>query len=257
MAKNGNNGTGTAIAVAEPQEAPAWLQKKEPQGIEEIGKYQNMLRLKIIQSQTDPQLQELYEVGTVILRPDNILVAKFGESFDVIPLVFWPEWVKWCDANDTEGGIFEDTSRDPNSEIAKRARNPKTWFEPYPKASGHQDEWRYRYATHLNFVVQVQSGDAAGLGTIITFAKGGYPDGAKLSGYLSRRNTPIWSNRIKLTSERRVNKQKQLHYQLSFGPADEPFIKEEMAGKLQAEHESLAAAITDNKVASQDLDSGV
>lgn len=228
-----------ALAVHEPSALPDFLQGQAPVGLDVVKNTVTLGRVKVLQAQTDPDLVRQFGVGSVIIRPDNVLVAKFEQPFVVIPLFRWDSWAKWSDANDkTQGaGLLAETFN-ANDEVAIKARNMATRVEPYP----NDPRMFFKYRANINFAVKIDGGEASGIIAALTFSGGGYNVGVRLNNYLARRNVHIYANRIELQAGQRVNASKQTWTQLDFGTPSQPFIGKDRVHAMHEAHQSIAEA---------------
>lgn len=242
-----------ALAVREPTSLPDYLRDQTPVGLETVRATVTLGRIKVLQAQTDPDLVKQFGIGSVIVRPDNVLVAKFEEPFVVVPLFRWDSWAKWSDANDkTPGaGLLAETFN-ANDEIAVKARNMATRVEPYPT----DPRMSYRYRANINFAVRIDTGEAAGIVAALTFTSGGYTVGVRLNNYLARRNVHLFANRIELASGQRINANKQTWQQLDFGTPEQAFVTKEQVHVLHEAHDNLAKAFAAKLVSIAEQDAG-
>jgi len=222
----------TAVAV------PDWLRNQKPEGIEAVGAYQNLARLKVVQAQSDEELQDELGLGSLVIVPDRVLVATFEQPVKATPIFFWPSWALWRDANDQSGPPVVEETTDPSSKIALRAKSAQARVEPYPDNPG----MKFTYREQLNFLFRIHEGEAAGMLAVHAFSSGGHAEGARLCGYLKRKAVPIYANVIELIAGKKTNKQKKSWYQLDTRPAQNPFCSEADFEPMRALHLDAKAA---------------
>ncbi len=170
------------------------------EGVEELSQYITPPRVKIVQKSADSSLLEEFGVGDVIVTPLNTLIieqertAKGQPTGEAPPLIFTPLFffVEFCAWNPYElkGTVsaIRERSLDPQSDIARKARNENTRFEPYPD----KPELQIRYVEHLNFLVWIhdeKTEDPA----ILSFSRSSHGDGRQLSTFIKMRKASIYS----------------------------------------------------------------
>lgn len=209
----------------------------------ELRKYVVPPRIKVVQKQASQELLSKYDMGDVIIQPQDELLApvvknendkpgEFGSSFLFVPVYFYPEFVLWnpIELKSTQPAIVDRTT-DPHSEIAQRARNKALWYEDI---EGQFDEngkqLQRRYVEHLNFLVRIiDNREVYKLPVLISFSRGEHWTGNKLCSAVSLRNAPMFGCLFEAHSQfRPPNKVGEGWYGLD---CDTP--KEEIGGFLQ------------------------
>jgi hypothetical protein len=216
---------------------PDFLADYGREGLDDVGEYKNTPRLKIVQAQSDPELQDEFEVGSLIIVPDRILLAKFDQQVPVVPVYFWPSWAKWRDANEPGANmapVVEET-QDRDHPVAVMARDPQRREEAYPD----NPKYTYRYQEQLNYAVWLADGTVAAL----TYSSGSHAIGRRLNGYLERRGCPIWANRLLLEPGKKTNAKKQQYYVIEFAPdTRQPFIPKDQVDAMRNLYQGFADA---------------
>lgn len=215
--------------------APDYLRTKEPAGIDDAGRYQTTPRIKIVEAMSDAAIKDEYGEGSLLVMPDGVLIAKYGESFGAVPLLFWPSWTKLADINDTQNAIRVEHTLDPQSELAKLCKNPASRKVEYENQPG----FFYTHIESLNFVIEIQDGDAAGMVAALEYNRGRYVVGARLCGYLKRRNVHIYGNRLTMSAGRRTNRAGQTWYEVDFVSGNPAFVGESELARLNGVHDEL------------------
>lgn len=210
---------------------PAFLANEKKIVIEGMDKYQTTPRLYITQGLTKPETQALVGgQGGCVLMPDGIPVCKAGESFTFVAIAFFVTFEKWKDRRDTTTTkLVVDASRDPSSEIAKRALDKNLRNEDYENGQKGADgkPLQYRYVECLNFIFAIVDGQAQGSFALVTFSRGERYTGGKLVSMLQRRPASMFAYRVvaKPTVRQRNG---NTWYGLDFNnPADGPYVTED------------------------------
>ena len=228
------------LTINEDVQLPAWAADLEPTGTEELGQFVRTPRLRVMQSQTDRVLVDQHGEGSPVIMPDGVKVAEYQHPFDVVTVAFWPTWAKVGDVNDTESDFIMLESWDADSELARRAKSPSLREESY----GAGNKYTAKYQEHLNFAVIIDSGPATGMPCLINFSSGSWQTGSTLSGYLRRRQCPLYINRVKFVTEPRSNKRNQSWFDLAFGTADPAFVPQERVESLATLHGEFMDNVT-------------
>lgn len=216
-------------AVVEEAQLPDYLRELPKDGVKQVTEYATVSRLKIIQAMSKDELKAQFAEGSAIISPDNIKVAPFGEKFLVVPIYFWPSWEQRRDVNDTSGAMIVQQSYDPNSPLALKAKNVAERTEKYG------DKFEYKFTESLNFLCEIQDGDAAGCETLITFNIGSYKAGARLCKYLQRRAIAIYANKLAFIVKKVPNPAGRGEYfTLDFEVPTNPFIAQKDVNRFKA-----------------------
>ncbi len=244
--------TTTTTDLARPADSalviPDWMQSEAIVGVEQVGEHMTTPRLVIVQAMSEEERKEAFGEGGVAIMPDGVKIADKGEEFVAIPLVFWPSWEIWSDINDATAPMIEDSTQDPNSDIARRARTKDAREEMYG------DGFKRRFVESLNFIVLIDSGPAVGEVASLSFNVGEHYTGSKLCGMLKRRPCSIFANRIafKTASRKRNNRS---WYGFDFNnPETDPIIQDkEQYDKLASMHADLTRLVSQVVVTREDV----
>lgn len=205
------------------EEVPAHLTQYEGEGATGIERSTEVSRIKTVQDSTADDLKNTFGVGTVILRPDDLVLCERDGTFATVVLHQSRTWAKWYDVNDKSHDLpFEERTTDPDSYIARRAgsRDPGSRLEPYPNGS----EMVFKYVEEFNFVVLItESVDVAGSIAFLTLSRGGHRVGRALRDRLKRfseaSGVPVYAHKLAWSLERRKNKADKAWWQLVWQPA--------------------------------------
>jgi len=238
MATKKTETTELATSTDAPIVLPDWMKTEEIKGVDNVGSFMTTPRLTIIQAMSDQDRKESFGEGGVAIMPDGVKVADKGEEFIIIPLVFWASWEIWSDINDTTLPMIENSTQDPNSDIARRAKSKDTREEMYG------DGFRRKYVESLNFIARIDSGAAKGELATISFSVGEHHTGSRLCGLLKRRPCSIFANRVALaTTLRQRNNRSWYGFDFNNPETDAVIQDKEMYDELSAIHDSLKGLV--------------
>jgi len=166
---------------------PDYLRVEGDTSADSLKGYVRPPRIKVIQSLTDQKLREDFGVGSVILLPQNICILEMPRDkkgnplvdtavpFIFTPLFFFPEFCVWNPLEE-KGNVpaIRDRSFDPNSDIARRARDFKARTMPYPG----KENLEIKFVEHLNFIVAVHGIEDA---CVLSFSRAEFSAGQKFA----------------------------------------------------------------------------
>lgn len=221
-----------AVAKTKSDQVPAYL-KEHDDGQKQLNSYQQLSFLKTLQSTSDAGILDDFGPGAVIIMPERVEVAAFEAPWTAITLYFWVSYEQWRDLKDKSGGPIESQTLDPNSDIGKKCNVPR-YSEPYP----NDPKLIYKFSTCLNFLLQIESGDAKGMRAVLPFRRGGIATGNRLRGYLLRRGGPIWSHIVTFETGQQTNRDGQRWCQVDF--TDVEFAGADRVDELQALYNGAA-----------------
>lgn len=276
MAKK-NDRTSTAITKVEGVNA-LLLDAQGDDSLDRLGEYVIVPFVKVIQGMSNQELKDKFGEGFAILQPGESLISertKGGSTkFCVVPLFFFTQFRKWADRNDSSNMIV-DTSYDPESELAKRSRDPERWNEVYEEDvdKDPKDQKVYRYVEHLCFVCVIY-GDHPLEGTrcMISFQKGDFRTGRGFASGISQRKSevekdgvktrvkvPLWAQIWEFSiSQRDRNNNKWWGFDPSAPPEDVgPIISPEEFPIFEGAYKELKEAHAANMLRIDGDDSGV
>lgn len=202
-------------------------------------------RLKVVQGQSSAELKRHFQEGSVIFTPGNELIAQPGESFFLVPLFFWTDWLLWSDRDDKNNPMVQARSTDPASDLARRAKDPELRVEEYdggPKGK----PFKRRYAEALNFAAFVYGEhDQALRACALSFQRGEHFKGKTfcssiMGRKLNGKTPPIWSQVWVLTANQRTKGTYSWYGLDHSNPVDEfRYIFDEHVASFHAEHAQL------------------
>lgn len=177
---------------------PAHLQEQAIVGVEALGQYVVLPRLKTVQKQANQDLLNTYNIGDLLLTPTMNMVMPFptedngrpskvdrGKSFYFTPLFFF---VNWATLNPIQMKgklpVVRYLTSNPADPIVAKCKSSALRKEPCPEDKNFQ----IRHVEQLNFVVTLQHHELAGMPFIMTFSKGEHFSGQKFCTLIKQRN---------------------------------------------------------------------
>jgi len=194
---------------------PQFMQEAQVWGIEDLGRYIVLPRVKVVQRQSSSEILRDHDPGDVIVVPQTFLIASVemdgdgrplnhGEPFRFVPLFFYAEWCTW-NPYELKGSLpaIRERSLDPASALAEKARTPSKRFEPCPEsASGKQCQ----NVEHLNFVISlVGDNPLAGTPLVISFCRAEHYAGSTFAALIKMRKAPLFGCQFEAATRHRTN----------------------------------------------------
>ena len=270
MAKTKSRTDADANAVVKVQGVNAALLKyaEQDKSLAGMDEYRILPRIKLIQAMADQDLKKAFGEGTAIIRPGDAVVWKEGdEDFKFVPLLFVVEFAQWADLQDNEQNTVIARSFDPTSVIARKARDPKGRYEPYPNGS----EMKYRFVEHLRFYGFIY-GEHALVGTpvVLSFERGEFTQGKNFISAIKLRRTqvtdesgtrmiplPLWSQVWAFRVGFRDKSKDRRWYGLDFKLPETPVIKDDEIEFFHSQHIELADLQAKNRLLVDERDKDV
>jgi hypothetical protein len=193
----------TAITKVQPatELARPDFMNEAPMGVDDLKQFITPPRLKIVQKQAGDELLKLFGIGDTIITPNNLLVSEMerdnrgqpageAEPFLFVPIYFFVEFCTW---NPMElKGIapaIRARSVDPNSDIARKARDASLRMEQLPD----NPKLKMRHVEHLNFISMLIGPRLIHDEPVVTsFSKGEHGKGRNLCSLIKMRKAPIY-----------------------------------------------------------------
>ena len=180
---------------------PAFMQNETIMGTEALSEFVIPPRIKIVQKQAGDELLAKFRVGDIILTPSHSIIVKaeYDEnnvpkvdgtnSFNVIPIFFYPEWATWNPLKmKGQLPVIRYRTTDPGDPIVLKARNKKLREEPCPENM----DLKIRHCEHLNYIVMLVDHELAGIPVVMSFSRGSWSDGSNFAGIIKMRNAPMY-----------------------------------------------------------------
>lgn len=201
------NSVGLLTGREAQQEALPAFMRGETTGTDDLDEFIVPPRLKVVQGTASEEIKSQFNEGDLIISPSLQLIAPVrlnehhkpdghGEPFAFVPVLFFVEYLveNPIEYKGTENYI-RDRSLDPNSEIARKCRDPQQWTAPHPeRPTTPEGKAVYiRYVECLNFVVLPLGIDSlAGMPIVISFSKSMHKAGSTLASLIKMRGAPIF-----------------------------------------------------------------
>lgn len=253
---------------------PSFLDERPVEGVEEMSKYITYPRLKLIQKMANRETLDKFDIGSMVLMPDGIVVAPIAKDargrsekesapLRFVPIAFFEQWCTWGDIKDrAKGSPILDSTTDPNHPIAIKARNKDTREEI--RGSG-DDQKKIRHVEHLNFLVKIhhEGNPADGQLAMLSFARGSHRDGRNLAKLIKmRRTSPFYC--VFEMKTKFIERDGNDWYVPSIDNPTEGSAwieSKEIADQMKEMHESAMALIKSNRInvvhdGEEDTDSG-
>lgn len=209
---------------------PTWLGdvNREAKGLEGLSKVVRPSTLKIVQKNSSDELTEKFSVGSMILLPEQLLLADKDSNIIIVPILYYREFIKWAPIalKNVEAAI-QGRTFDENSEIGKKARNPALWSEKHPQ---HPDDkkYNYRYVEHLNFIVKTVSPELIDLDPfVVSFAKTNYVTGTRFAKLALSRKAPLFAGQYSLGTRVREGAENSWRINTIENHIEQPWLSDE------------------------------
>lgn len=223
-------------------------------------------RFKIIQATTDDELKKNFGEGSIIVRPGDALICKYGEepsSFQFVPLFFFLEWAKWRSLKGT-GPMILDRTHDKSHEIAVKSRSVETRKELYPGQENFEDADKLysAYVEHIRFIgVIYGSHPLVGIPVTLSFERGEWGQGKNFISAVSLRRqivnnesipVPLWAQVWNLSSIYHKPDATRKWYGFKFEAAEPAIIQSDEAEAMKALHSEFAELFKKQRLMVQD-----
>jgi len=206
-------------------------------GLEEARQYTTAQYVKIVQSSSTELLKDR-SVGDVILTPTNEVIAPViltadgaptteSQRIPFTPLSFFVEWIIRNPIN-VEPFVRE-RSRDPNSEIARRAKSFDKSVNtlPYPEEPDNREK-SIKFCETLNYISFLHLDGFDSIPVIISFSVGSYKNGSSFGALANLRKAPMYHCIFELYSKYTVAKKGDYYSLTADNPQTGPrYVKEE------------------------------
>ena len=252
---------------------PDFMQAETETGLSLLEAYIRPPRLKIVQKTAQPPYSEMFFTGDVVAVPNMSIVAPMrktdngrpdmcGESFWVVPLYFFPEFIVW-NPIETKGTLDAIRARttDPKSDIAKRCSHSSTWTAPCPEIPTKDGKQLHiRYVEHLNYVFRlVGDHPMTGIVAVASYSRGQHKGGTALASAIRARSpqvgpkVPCYGCQFEVWSGFERNTKGDWYALQSANPSLEsgvaPFVQDaDLYASYREEHLKLKQAHLDNAI---------
>lgn len=176
---------------------------EEKRGVEELAKHIIPPRLKIVQKQSDDKLLERFKPGDLIVVPLMMQLAQRGDLVGFTPVYFFVEYCTWNPIQ-TRGSLpaVRARTRDPESDLAKKARNPETRnADQCPESQ----DYKLNHVEHLNFLCMFDEIPETPIA--VSFSKTQHRAGSTLASLIRMRNASIFAGHYTMKTAHQSNAQ--------------------------------------------------
>ncbi len=188
----------TAPAVV--QVRPIWLEEfKDDDSLQSLNQYHMVPTMRIVQALTKDDFKKPLGEGATFITPCNTdprhsgfgEIAKMGETFKIVPVFMYPEWIEWNDRKDRGSSAINSRTLDRNSQLAQLARTKETREIPY----GPRGEFKRIVAEHINFCVICYKNPMLGSSPgVISFARAEWKTGRAFANAIRMNiSAPMWA----------------------------------------------------------------
>lgn len=259
-----------------PGNAPNFLAEfiEHDTSMDGMEEYRIFPRFKIIQPTSDQALKKAFGEGSAVIRPGDVVIWKDGDPpFQFVPHFFYVEFCKWADLQDKENKMILETTYDPLSDIAKKARDPETRYEVYPgmEKKPDKDQLKFRYVEHLRFCgTTYGDGEFAGIEVALSFERGEFFQGKNFISAIKMRKQkvqdedgvaksvaiPLWAQVWQFSVGFREPDPSRKWYGFDFSSADPSIINENYAEEFFETYKELKDLHEKNRLRVDDMDEG-
>jgi len=239
-------------------------------GMEE---YRILPRFKVIQPTSDQTLKKTFGEGTAIIRPGDAVIWKDTDPpFKFVPQFFWVEFCKWADLRDKENRMIMETTYDPLSDIAKKAKDYEARHEVYPgmESKPDKDQFKFRYVEHLRFCGIIYGDhEFAETQVVLSFERGEFNQGKNFISAIKMRKQkivvdevetsapiPLWAQIWQFSVGFREPDANRKWYGFDFTSANPSVINAGDADKFFEIHKALKDLHEKNRLRVDDDDAG-
>lgn len=217
-------------------------------------------RISLIQGMTAKEMKQKFGEGSIVIPASDVCLAKLGEKFDFVPVMFFDEFVTWNDRADKSqpSKIFE-RSYDRASLIAVKAGDPNRRAEQYgEEQTGPNGKFYFKrkHTHHLNFLIMIYSGQFKGTMCALSFSRSEFKKGLSFISAIKMRKitngahsvqAPLWATVWSITPGDRKN-DKGEWYGYDISPAEKPFIDNADVMPFKTIHEELMKEYKDRAI---------
>lgn len=179
------------------------------ESLETMRHHRVLNRVAVIQSNSPSEKKSKYGEAAAVIPATDTVFCRRDEQVEVVPVMFFDEFVQWGDRKDKEGRMIRETTLDRASVLAAKAQDRNRWYEPY----GDNGQFKARNCHHLNFVCAVvgpETHPMRGQIVVLSFSRGEFRVGYGWIGKIQQRRigarqAPIWTTRWKLSIGHRSN----------------------------------------------------
>ena len=207
-----------------------------------LKEYRVLSRVRLTQGISPQEVKKVAGEGAALLQPGNVPLARPGEAFNFVPLLFFTEFISFRDRRDTGNHAIADRSFDPSSVVATKSRDADAREEEYSGGPSNKP-WILKHTEILNFAGVIYGGELDSTPCVISFSKGEFRTGKDLcSAALLRKvegvQVPLWAQVWRFTTNLR-ERGGNAWWGLDFSNPEDPWIKEDEQTSMHTLHEEL------------------
>lgn len=231
---------------------------REDFGTELMSQYIIPPRLKVVQPLSRGEYKEKFTPGDAVLAPQMLKVIgldvddkhrPMNKSQQVLftPLFFFAEFICWNPLQATTLQAVRERSFDPNSIIAKKARDQNArQSEPCPE---YPDK-PLSYQEHLNFVCLLHLEGLNTLPVVIPFSRAEFKIGRNFMSLIKTRVAPMYACKFAFNVVFRENEKGQWYGLNIENPPENVggFVDEAMFKMCKEQYDELKKAHSENRI---------
>ena len=217
---------------------PAHIQRGgELEGLQGMDEHLVPPMVRVVQSNAQPPLTDLFSTGDVVLVPINSKIAGLregsaedGEPFFFTPIFFYVDYIQtssWGMKGKVPFVLHQTT--DPDSELARKAKDPALRTET-SVIEGYEEhgEIEVRNVQCLNYVVLIEGELTETLPVMLSFSRSNHRAGQNLTTLIRARSANLYSGRYECRVKRVSNDQGTWFKMIVGNPSDgHPWCDEE------------------------------
>ena len=232
---------------------PSYLDTPTKVGLDVVLEVMTPPLLKIRQAQVrDERLKADFTPGDVVLMPEyRLLTNTEAETppLRVTPIISYREWCCWNPYAASELPFIRDRSRDPKSDIARKAQaqldSPDSVKDPCPELPSET----LKYFEHLNYLVVIHEADGSlSMPVLLSFNSSEYKAGKRFANLIVAANSDMYAGVYDLVPEEHSNAKGSWFGFKIARAVDTPWVTEDQHSRLAAAYQELLPKIKEGHV---------
>jgi hypothetical protein len=213
-----------------------------PDTLETMRHHRILNRIAVVQSNSPREKKDKYGEASIVLPAIDTVLCTQQEQIDVVPVMFFDEYVRWADRKDKSGPMIQERSMSRTSKLAQACDDPNRWRVKY----GEKGEFIARNCHHLNFLVVIyKCANEALKGTlaVLSLSRSEYKKGLSWMANIQQRKiagrqAPLWSTVWTVKIGPRKNEHGEW-YGIDISNAENPYIGSDDIEGMKLLHEQL------------------
>lgn len=227
---------------------PDFMHEDERAGTEQMIKFMQPPRLKIIQPLTKPPLIDMFDPGDMVILPTNHVVLslkvddagkrmKVSDPIRFTPIFFFPEWITYNPKEIKEQyGAIRERTFDENSQIAFKSRNKATRNESCPE----MPDKTISHVEILNYAIVFHQDGIPTEPAILQFKSAEHSVGTAFNTLIRSRKAPIFGCVFEMQIGFRTNSKGQWFGADVANPQENPWVDDrDMYESLRESYETF------------------